>query len=92
MAMRQCRALRSSQLTFLRRYSSPNVPAKVGPIGTLSKPTPDHDALAKRTFEEYPVGYKSQGSSIPRTIRNVWKAGFWRAFWQVKEMNDTKVR
>jgi hypothetical protein len=35
--------------------------------------------------------YKSQGTSIPRTVRNIWKAGFKRAFWQIKEMNDTKV-
>jgi hypothetical protein len=91
MAMRQCRALRPSHLTFLRCYSSSNVPAKVGPIGTMSKPTPDHEGLAKRTFEAYPIGYKSQGSSVPRTIRNIWKAGFRRAFWQILELNDTKV-
>lgn len=42
---------------------------------------------------QLPIGkaYKSQGTAIGRTIRNIWKAGWRRAFWQIKEMNDTKV-
>jgi hypothetical protein len=73
-----------------RLYSS-NVPANPpAPPGTLGNPTPE-SSVGKIIEPFTGGGYRSQGTSIPRTIRNIWKAGFKRAFWQIKEMNDTKV-
>ena len=60
-----------------------NVPGMMGKPVPTSSVDKIHPPLGK--------GYKSQGTSIGRTIRNIWKAGWKRAFWQIKEMNDTKV-
>ena len=90
-------ALRQSQTTIsrsipslVRFYASSNVPMKSAPPGTMGNPTPTSSVDKIHP----PIGsqYKSQGTSVVRTIRNIWKAGFKRAFWQIKEMNDTKVR
>jgi len=89
MALRQSRAVSKSIPSLVRYYASSNVPAKFSPPGTMAEPTPESSVDKIHP----PIGgqYKSQGTSIPRTIRNIWKAGFKRAFWQIKEMNDTKV-
>jgi hypothetical protein len=66
-----------------------NIPERTSPPGTMGDPAPSSSV---NTIHP-PIGpiYKSQGTSVARTIRNIWKAGWRRAFWQIKEMNDTKV-
>jgi hypothetical protein len=71
------------------RLYSTNLPAKPAPPGTLGDPAPE--SSVGRIIEPFKGGYHSQGTSVARTIRNVWKAGFKRAFWQIKELNDTKA-
>jgi hypothetical protein len=68
---------------------STNVPAKSSQPGTLGNPAPE--TPVGRIIEPFKGGYHSQGTSVARTIRNIWKAGLKRAFWQIKEMNDTKA-
>jgi hypothetical protein len=90
MALRHSRTTISRLVPILVRfYASSNVPAKSAPPGTMGNPTPSSSIDKIHP----PIGsqYKSQGTSVGRTIRNIWKAGFKRAFWQIKEMNDTKV-
>lgn len=88
MALRQLRAIPRSTLLLPRFYSS-NVPAKAAPPGTMENPVPS--SSVGRLHPPIGPAYKSQGTAIGRTIRNIWKAGWKRAFWQIKEMNDTKV-
>jgi hypothetical protein len=76
------------RLLSTRLYST-NLPAKPAPPGTLGDPTPE--SSVGRIIEPFTGGYHSQGTSVARTIRNIWKAGFKRAFWQIKELNDTKA-
>ena len=73
----------------LTRLYTTNVPIKSAPPGTLSNPTPE--SPVDKIIQPFSGGYHSQGTSVARTIRNIWKAGLKRAFWQIKEMNDTKV-
>ena len=89
MALRQSRAVSNAIPSLVRYYASSDVPVKQPPPGTMAKPTPE-PSVGKI---HYPIGgqYKSQGTSVARTIRNIWKAGLKRAFWQIKEMNDTKA-
>src|ERR1700738_2778548 len=89
MALRQLRFVNRSMPSLVRYYVSSNVPTKSAPPGTMGNPTPE-PSIDKLNP---PIGkaYRSQGSSIVRTIRNIYKAGWKRAFWQIKEMNDTKV-
>src|ERR1700694_1184695 len=90
MALRQCRVINRSMPCLARYYAiSSNVPAKSAPPGTMGNPTPEPSVDKIHP----PIGpaYRSQGTSLGRTIRNIWKAGFKRAYWQIKEMNDTKV-
>src|SRR5271169_5894896 len=83
--------LRRSLRTVVRYSSSTaNVPIKVSPSGTLAKPAVPETSIG-RLHPPLKGGYKSQGTSVVRTIRNIWKAGWRRAFWQIKEVNDTKV-
>ena len=90
MALRQSRTTISRSMPLLVRfYASSNVPAKSAPPGTMGNPPPS--SSADKTHPPIGSQYKSQGTSVARTIRNIWKAGFKRAFWQIKEMNDTKV-
>ena len=88
MALRQLRVIPRVAPSLPRYYSS-NVPVKAAPVGTMGNPVPSSPVDKIHP----PIGpeYKSQGTSIGRTIRNIWKAGWKRAFWQIKEMNDTKV-
>lgn len=88
MALRQLRVISYSRPIITRFYSS-NVPAKAAPRGTMSNPLPS--SSVDKTHPPIGSEYKSQGTAIGRTIRNIWKAGWKRAFWQIKEMNDTKV-
>src|SRR5436190_9923361 len=88
MALRQLRAIPRSKSLLPRFYSS-NVPAKAAPVGMMAKP--DLSSSVDKLHLPIGQGYKSQGTAIGRTIRNIWKAGWKRAFWQIKEMNDTKV-
>jgi len=72
--------------------STSSVPAKQtmsNVPGLAGKPVPS--SSVDKVHPPINTGYKSQGTSIGRTIRNIWKAGWRRAFWQIKEMNDTKV-
>jgi len=62
---------------------------KAAPPGTMGDPEPTKSADI--IHPPLGPGYRSQGTSIGRTIRNIWKAGWRRAFWQIKEMNDTKA-
>src|SRR5271167_2217092 len=89
MALRQSRSISRSMPLLVRYYASSNVPAKSAPPGTMGNPTPS--SSVEITHPPIEHEYKSQGTSVARTIRNIWKAGFKRAFWQIKEMNDTKV-
>jgi hypothetical protein len=90
MALHQSRVISRSIPSLTRCYASSNVPVKVSPPGLMHKPDTPESSVSK---VHPPVGgeYKSQGTSVGRTIRNIWKAGLRRAFWQIKEMNDTKV-
>lgn len=88
MALRQLRVLPRVAPSLPRYYSS-NLPVKAALAGIMGKPAPTSSV----DKVHHPIGpeYKSQGTAIGRTIRNIWKAGWKRAFWQIKEMNDTKV-
>src|SRR5271163_2381845 len=86
--LRSSRAAIRSIPRLSRCYAS-NVPAKTAPPGTMGDPKPQ--SSVDKLHPPLGRGYRSQGTSVYRTIRNFWKAGFWRAFWQLKEMNDTKV-
>ena len=88
MAFRQLS--RSSIGTVIRQYSSSSVPVKSPPPGILEKPAPETSAVRLHP-PPASAEYKSQGTSVGRTIRNIWKAGIKRAIWQITEMNDTKV-
>lgn len=87
-ALRQSSVVSRSSPLLVRLYSS-SVPAKPPPPGTFGKPIPE--SSVDKIHLPLGKGYKSQGTSVSRTIRNIWKAGFKRAFWQIKEINDTKV-
>jgi len=87
--LRSSRAAIRSIPRLSRCYASSNVPANPAPPGTMGDPKPE--SSVDKQHPPLGRGYRSQGTSVYRTIRNIWKAGFWRAFWQLKEMNDTKV-
>jgi hypothetical protein len=93
MAVRHSRAVSRSIPSFSRYYASvSSVPAKQNMSqvpGMGGKPVPT--SSVDKVHPPVGKGYKSQGTSIGRTIRNIWKAGWRRAFWQIKEMNDTKA-